>query len=202
MAGFALRVFRLKDGARHKVLMLSTWDGNGIITHFVKRRSVYCTGRDSCKDHRQAASWRGYVHALVWHPAENQWVPVAFEVTERLELEMRGVYSRGQVWEVFRPSSAKGERQAVQGRVIETRPAAELPREIDIRPVLCTLYHETEVELTIPNPLPAKIIVELETLAPPVVDGRQETAPTASEVNAVAELLRKGRHVFGLKNGR
>jgi hypothetical protein len=202
MASLALRVFRVADGARHKVLCLSTWDGQGILTHFVRRRSVYCTGSDWCKAHKEPSTWRSYLHALVWHPADKTWIPVAFEVTERLELDMRGVYQRGQVWEVCRPRSARGERHAVQGRVAETRPASELPREIDIRPVLCTLYHEPTIEMNVSNPLPAKIIVELENLAPPTSSPVEREQPSAAEANAVADLLRKGRHVFGLKNGK
>ena len=43
-------------------------------------------------------SGKGYAHAEIYSRAIKAWNPVVLEITEHLELDLRGQYARGQVW--------------------------------------------------------------------------------------------------------
>lgn len=153
-------VFRVAAGTSCHVRMLSARLG-GLFTHWTKDGSVYCHPA-ACPDglHRTRQYWRGYVDAEGYNPANKLWVPLCLEITEALEKDMRGQYARGQVWELSRERVVDKNKPPVRGRLHDVLDPATLRKEMDVRPVLCNLFHVPHIELDKINPLPDRIIVE------------------------------------------
>lgn len=166
---YALRVFRIEPGMNVLARMLSESYG-GCFTHFLKGRSALCHGRDcelrSCILHR---TWKGYCAIEVWHDLDNCWMPWCLEITERLELDLRGLYARGQTWELYRDMQHSAKKTPVNGKLMETCDADTLPPAFDIVPCLRSIYHVNHVDLSIPSPLPMQVIVSASAGEPPAI---------------------------------
>ena len=99
----AVRVHRIDGNTSQFVRMLST-DYKGLFTHYYQKRSHYCVG-ETCRipTHASDRVWKGYVPAeLLLQGKRPVWVPICLEISENLELDFRGVYERGQLWELFK----------------------------------------------------------------------------------------------------
>jgi hypothetical protein len=164
-----LRVFRVEPGVEAIVRILSPVRSIvGIMTHWSKGRSLYCSpeGCAECRA-RSRRYWKGYLAALGWVEPSGCWLPIVLEVTESLELDMRGVIKRGQDWKLSRDREAKKQRQPVRGELRDQLDERELPRAFDFLPVLLNLYHELFMAVDVPNPMPGRVMVELAEGAPP-----------------------------------
>jgi len=154
-----LRVFRVEEGATVHARTLS--DGySGLFTHYVKGRSVYCQG-DKCEAqvHKADKVWKGYAAVELWDSSCKKWNPVVLEISESLELDLRGLWRRGQVWEFYRELPTKKKSMPIMGKLLEERDAAAFPLAFDFKAVLLHLYHVHAIHLGTLNPMPPRVIV-------------------------------------------
>jgi hypothetical protein len=162
-----VRVFRVDPGTAWRVRTLSPVYG-GLFTHFVKNRSRYCDPAGCRPEYPKGERfWRGYFAAELHDAAERCWRPVVFELTEHCELDMRGVYQRGQVWRVEREADKAGKHAPVRAALEGVVDPAQLPAAWDYRPVLFHLYHVEKLDLSASNPLPPRLMLQ----ATPFVEG-------------------------------
>lgn len=157
-----IEVFRVETFEPVFVRMLSP-DFKGIFTHYHRGRSEYCIG-EGCRipTHGVQRVWKGYVAAerLLMMGKKSVYVPCCFELTENLELDMRFIYQRGQLWEIFKSDSTKGKKSPVAGKLHRDEPPGDLRKPFDILPCLRALYHRDEIKLCFSSPLPARVYIE------------------------------------------
>lgn len=152
----ALRVYRVNPGDVVHLRTLSDGYG-GLFTHFFKNRSYYCSGPD-CNSmyHKMPRIWKGYSAVEIYSVEKKKWRPFVLEISEHLELDFRGIYKRGQVWELYRTLQTGKKATPVQGKLHEERGPSSVPAAFDIRPVLLHLYHCMAVSLDAKNPMPPR----------------------------------------------
>jgi hypothetical protein len=154
-----VRVLRVEAGHAHEIWTLSPELG-GLFTHYSQKRSHYCPGPScTCPLSRLQRVWKGYIAALCYVKATDDWHAVVLEISEHAELDMRGVYRRGQGWELSRPAERRGRHGPVVARLVTTETPATLPAPFPIEKVLRHLYHEDEIDLRHANPLPERISI-------------------------------------------
>lgn len=158
--------------------------------HKPRGRSEY-VAPDSSKDGLQ---WKGYVTSLLWQAADSQWVPIALELTEQLELDFRGRYARGQVWQVARTNRGGRTKHPVRGMLIEERDPSATPPEFDILPCLRNLYHTYDLKLCVPNPLAQRVELPAVKGDAPVMPGKSDERAAKPEdvVQFRAKLAQQG----------
>lgn len=189
-----LRVFRIDPGTQWYVRVLSPEYG-GLFYHWVGRgkygRSHYCQGPDCSPTlHKGRRYWKGYAAVEVWVEAESHWVPTVLEITEHLELDLRGRWKRGQTWILSRAEETAGKPAPVVGQLSEENPPGSVPPSFDVKPALQMLYHEERIHLGEPNPLPARQYVS-PTAGPRPKALQAETAEVLS-ADEIRQLLRRG----------
>lgn len=152
----AVNLFRI-DYSSNETLRFLSPAYYGLGTHYDRRGSVLCLG-DGCPPtlHREKRIWKGYAAAEVYVEKAGLWYPVVFEMTENLELDLRGIYARGQVWLLTRGPRRKDHPAPVAGRLLDPLPGVEARPEFSIWPVLQRIYHSREFPESIDNPLPPK----------------------------------------------
>lgn len=191
-----LRVFRIEEGTTVHARTLS--DGYlGLFTHYVKRRSVLCQGEDcEAAIHRAGKIWKGYAAVELWNAPTNRWNPFVLEITESLELDLRGIWKRGQVWEFYRELPVKKKSMPISGKLLEERDPTTVPPAFDFRPVLLHLYHVHQIHLGALNPMPPRVIVKAsEGDGPAILSSERNGTPTVDpEVERqFQEFLRTGK---------
>lgn len=166
-----LEVFRVALGQTCHVRMLSPNYG-GLFTHWHKGQSRYCFGK-TCNPavHREDMVWKGYTAAQLWIPPEpgrkGCWKPVVLEITESLELDLRGQYQRGQIWELYRVKMERKDHPPTQGLLLEEHAPESFAPDFEIRHVLMNLYHTQTIDLGHKNPMPPRSFAETEEAPPP-----------------------------------
>ena len=132
----------------------------GLFTHYWQKRSQYCRGAD-CKisNHATDRTWKGYVAAerLLVVRGKALYVPICLEITEYLELDMRHVIGRGQLWELWKADAGKGKKSPVTGKLHDDEPPRDLRAPFDIMPCLRSVYHQDRIELIHKSPIPARV---------------------------------------------
>lgn len=199
-----VRVYRVDDGETALIRILSASRSvTGCWTHYhtKKERSYYCPGNGcpSCAK-KERGQWKGYVAALGWKLPEKMWIPVVCEITESCELDMRGVIARGQEWELSRAKEASQKREPVRAALKGTIDLAELPRAFDVLPTVLGMYHELHMDLSMPNPMPARVFMELVEGAPPIADQVEAVEQPAEYVPLTERLKQRGSATS--KNGK
>lgn len=156
-----VEVFRCTTFEPIFVRMLSE-SYKGLFTHYIRGRSQYCPGKGckypNCETDR---TWKGYV-AAEWMMEQGDkalYIPCCFEITEYLELDMRGVYERGQLWEIWKLAETKGKQKPVTGKVNADPKPDGLRRPFDILPCLRALYHRDIINLVHPSPCAARVFM-------------------------------------------
>lgn len=138
-----------------------TSDYLGCFTHYRKQSgSEYCGANCKHPDHGIKRLWKGYVPVLINVPNTDRWVPFAFEITEHLELDLRGVWGLNQTWEIYRDMTTKTKNGPMYGRLHKDPPWPKLPLPFNILPCLQAVYHVDVVKLDQKSPLPARVYVE------------------------------------------
>jgi hypothetical protein len=194
----AVEVLRIKGMDPYLVRFLSPTYG-GCFVHWERDRSRYCRGADCpAARHRLDRQWKGYAAIEVYLEASELWCPAVLEISEHLELDLRGVCLRGQMWSVFREKGTKKKPGKVHGRILDVAVDPDLPDPFDVVPVLRNLFHEDDVVLNVANPLVGRPIVQARNAAkPPTVAKTPELLePMSAEErekrrNIVSELKRK-----------
>jgi len=163
-----LRRLRLKPGQNFIVRVLSH-SYKGCLTHWVKGNGEYCPGPEDCRWHAVPTIWKGYVVCESWDQAATLWIPHVLEITECLEQDFRGVYRRGQVWNLtYKTKKQTGGAAALIGELWEQLDPYTLPEPYDMRPVLALTYHRQDVRLTLDNPMPKRLTVTASKGRPPI----------------------------------
>lgn len=181
-----VEVARIDPGSSHIFRILSASYG-GLFTHY-KGFSRYCPGEDFCELHRLERIWKGYAAAEWWLERERVWRPCVLEITECLELDMRGRFGRGQVWEVFKGQRTKRKSPKLEGKLHETVDSALLQPAFDIMPVLRKLYHVDAVDLSKKSPCAARVLAHDVPGDPPAI---MAAKPQATMDPAEYEARRK-----------
>ena len=164
---YRLDVLRIGAGESVILRMLSP-SYKGLFTHYIKRRSQYCEGKEcACGNQRVPRVWKGYLAAEEYVQKQNLWLPRILEITEYLELDFRGRYKRGQVWQVKRLAEKKGETNPVTGVLQEERDEKTFPAPHIIIDGLRHLYHDSGLHLLYDNPLPSRTYVQPSKGDPP-----------------------------------
>lgn len=193
----AIRVYRydVKENRPRFVRMLSP-DYKGIFTHYYQKRSLYCIG-EGCRvqNHNIDRTWKGYVAAELLDLGEKGiWFPIALEITENLELDLRGVYQRGQLWEIYAQDLGKPRKNPpITAKLHADAAPDNLRKPFDIVPCLRALYHRDVVDLKHPSPLPARVYVE-ETESPlPEVLQREKSERADPSFSFAEEAARRAK---------
>ena len=162
-----LRVFRIEPGTTEHLRALDESYG-GLMTHYGRSGSSICLGdRCSLRTCLTDRTWKGYASADLYLPGSNCWLPVAWEITEAMELDLRGLFRRGAVWKVSRAVQTKRHKTPAVAAFVEMADLATLPPAFDVRPTLMHMYHTTLVNLSVKNPLPPRPMCEPTFGAPP-----------------------------------
>jgi hypothetical protein len=195
---FAVRVTRLKAGqsCTIRTLSLALW---GLLTHYVKDRSMYCPGRGECPVtlHAQGSVWKGYIAAELWSDQTKRYYPTVAEITESAELDMRGRYKRGQLWTLSRPPSATGKRCPYVATLLESQAEADCPPPFDVIPLLQQMYHRLDVRLDAENPLPGRIFAAAHEGVGPQLGDVEKVASQEELRSAYKRLMEERGHTNG-----
>jgi hypothetical protein len=194
-----LRCFRVEKGTTAFVRTL-TDEYSGLFIHYVGKRpngrSHYCEGQacDPAK-HRLDQTWKGYAPVEVWDDRTKKWCPFVLEITEHMDLEIAGMWKRGQVWEFWREAVQGFNGTPVFAKLVETRDASTFPQPFDMFPVLKAMYHVKFISLGIKNPLPPRVLIsDSDGDAPaPLKQGPENAKPTQEQWDKLQEAFMKGK---------
>jgi hypothetical protein len=193
----ALQVVRILAVPRAEGLcVLFCGPYQGLLTHYLQGRSWGCPGPEKCPTnvHRARTLWKGYAPVRAWNATQDHWFPGVLEITEALEETLRGRRLAGEVWMLHRENDRK-KSGPIAGVLLETRPPSPLSAPFDIRPPLCRMYHSLDLELGVPNPLPAKVTA-------PIALGERPPLPAAPQAAEVSpptpQQLQKLRRLAGM----
>lgn len=169
-----LEVRRCGWGETFVLRVLSPQYG-GLMTHRVRGRGQYCPHpAEPCYNHKLDLQWKGYAAVQVWDEKRELWIAATFELTESFELDVRNQWARGQLWQVSRGPKTEDHGEPVVGRLIDQVDPKTLPPEFNYRPPVHSIYHRFTVDLTTPNPLPDRVVLEPSTGDPPPAWTRQK----------------------------
>jgi hypothetical protein len=208
-ASYPLQIQRLEKTDEVFVRLLTEIHGRilGFNVHYVSDESVYC-GPKCTRDHAKLKSqWKGYLAAERYHQPTNLWYPCVLEITEGCELLMRGRAARGQVWRLWRHDEGKGKKTGVQAELIDQLDPYVLQRPFDLLVTIRRTYHDLSIELSTPNPMPPKVIVQATEGAPPKGLEPQSApgpVPTFAELDPVlarSKQAQAGQRTRAHKNG-
>lgn len=193
---YALRLFRVAPDTSYHLRTLSHAYG-GVLTHYTKGGSVWCNPEGCLSPfHKKGPIWKGYCTCELYDEANRWWAPVVFEMSEACELDFRGRYRRGQIWIVERAPLVDHKKPPVRARLIGEAAEDELPPAHDYVPVLRSVYHAFNLTAGVKNPLPARVIVQPTTGAPPP-DMIEERTAEAPATETFAELMRRNQAMNG-----
>lgn len=154
-----VRVFRVEEGQTVELISLSGSYG-GLFTHWAKGRSILCRGAECPGEkHRQEKFWKGYAPVWRYEPDTRLLIACVLEISEHTELDMRGVWRRGQLWRLAREVSAGQKHAPCTAELRGLVDQAQIPIAFDVRPVLMHLYHAEQIDLTVANPAPPRIVI-------------------------------------------
>jgi hypothetical protein len=184
---YVLSLFSTAPGTSSVIRTLSdTLEGLG--THFVAGRPVWCR-QDECPVavHKHRYQWRGYFAGEVWIPKVARWAPYVVEVSEACELDLRGIFRRGQQWELSRLPVSESNKPPVVGLLLSEDDPASYPPVFDIIPTLSRIYH-ANVVLGVENWMPARTVVKMSDGAPPPGFAAAPPRPERKELGPVKSM--------------
>lgn len=166
----------------------------GLNTHFIKGQgSQYCRG-ENCPNawHKEKKVWKGYLAGETHNFTAERWEPGVLEITESLELDLRDIYCRGQVWEIKRGVKVGKTNPPLSGRFHEQLNEKHLPPAFDYMPVLLHIYRVFPLDLTAKNPMPPRVLVPFSKDAAPTGTVKEPEKPMSAEQRIdFAERMRK-----------
>jgi hypothetical protein len=183
-ARVSVRITRVGHGQTLYILSLSD-HYQGLFTHWKDPHSVYCPDDGTCywRKCQEEQIWKGYTPVLFWNTSTANWLPTVLEISEKLELDLRGKWKRGQEWVLTRAQELDRKKKPVRGRLaVVQRPSENLPEEFDILPVLSAVFRVAHVKLGKQNPLPMpQTMLPFESAAPKALRP-DDQAPASPEV--------------------
>lgn len=160
----AVEVLSVEANGVYIVRFLGGYDGT--MMHWLSgrgegRRSHPCPGVNACAAgmHRNLLLWKGYAPVEVWDGTDLQWYVQVLEITENLELLLRGRDLRGEEWGLERPQPTR-KRTPVQGRFITRLTTDMLRPEFDFRPIVQRIYRDEPISWGVPNPIAPRVFME------------------------------------------
>lgn len=156
-----LGVLRVGEGETHDVIFVQGGPILGLLTHYESKRSYACDG-EGCTRCRKGIDrvWKGYAAILHWDKAGKQWWPNCLEITESLELDLRGRIFHSGMWQLSRKAPTKpGRHPPIVGMELQRGPAPLMCPTFDIMPAVHWLYHDYAIELITPSPIPPRATV-------------------------------------------
>lgn len=192
-----IELFRISGGQPVFVLTLTS-EYKGLFVHYRKKEnSLVCQGDGKCRHalHDISRTWKGYVPALVNVPKTTRWLPYCFEITEHLELDLRGAWAAGQTWEIYRDIT-KGKNGPLYGKLHLDEAPPKLPEPFSILPCLRAVYHTDVIKLDYPSPLPARVYVDEFQGPMPTVLQPKDDAGVPEGFSAAEEFERKNGEEF------
>jgi hypothetical protein len=153
--------------------------------------------------------YRGYGAALKFVEQTKKWLPVVFELTERLEHDMNGVWSRGQVWEISKERDTKETRGKVTGVLKNQLDPQMIPPPVNIEPVLKALFRVECLPWGAVNNVPKAVavsFVEIDQRADPArrsgEQAEEQKRPSAFSQEIIDELAKRSRMPKETSNGK
>lgn len=192
-----LTVTRCLPGDNFGVIFLADGPILGLITHWLKGSSQRCFG-DTCLPCRSNMDkvWKGYAPAIFYVKAEKHWLPTVLEVSESLELDLRGIVRRGQEWHLTRALAGRKRKPPTIGRWIRQLHADSLPPAFPTDQAVRVVYHDNLIETDVPSPLAARSMVEPLQLNPHGLPDKEQ-APSVEEIarrrEQIARLISQPR---------
>lgn len=180
------------QGAEAIFIKTLTEDYRGLFTHYKRPESLVCTG-ENCRHalHGIKRVWKGYVPILINIPKTPRWVPYCFEITEHLELDLRGVWARGQTWEIYRDVDKKSKNGPVHGKLHADATPENLPAPFNIVPCLRAVYHTDVIDLCHKSPLPPRVYIEAVEMPAPEVTKPNKVQELPDDYSFTEEFQRR-----------
>jgi len=131
----------------------------GLTTHWHSGRTHPCLGSERCIPtiHRSRTVWKAYAPVESWEIVTELWIPAVLEITESLESHLTGRRLRGETWILSRSASKKV--GSVIGVYTETVPEKDLRPAFSIVSILERFYHQKDLQLGTPNPIPPQVFL-------------------------------------------
>ena len=195
-----LGVLRVAEGQSHNVIFVQGGPILGLLTHYESKRSFPCDG-ESCLRCKKSFDvvWKGYAAVLLWDKAAKQWWPTVLEVTESLELDLRGRVQHSGMWEITRAVATKpGRHPPIVGHEMKRGPAPLLCPTFDLLPAVHWLYHDYEIKVALPSPIPGRATVSM-VVAPSPAD--MVDPPSSSKERIVTTFSERFSGAGKLVNG-
>jgi len=162
-----IEVFTIALGVPYHVRMLSG-EVSGLFFHWKRGGGTYCDPGTCCTEvPRPGRTWLGFVAAEVYDRLAKLWRPTCFPISERLELDLRHRYRRGQTWLIEQGKPIDKKNQPVRGKLVDEANPTSFPAAFQILPVIRTIYHAPHAELGQKNPMPDIVLVEASNAPPP-----------------------------------
>jgi hypothetical protein len=170
-----VKLLRCEEGQSF-ILRFLTEKYGGMFTHWTGTRSVRCwsSGCEPCRK-RNRQIWKGYIGVEEWIASTRSWKPHVLEISEHLELRLRGRNLKGEVFKVSRAKKASGTKKptAVEGEYLRTMSDIVLRDDVLVSVILQWVYGPGEYPLDEDNPLPAKLFLDHKRDEPPPADAAQ-----------------------------
>lgn len=154
-----VRVVRVDQEKVLLVRFLAGWQACKMHYRPTGKEKYYPCQNDQCPTdwHRCKPLWRGWAPVELWEEATQLWWPMALEVTESLEEQLRGKQLRGQTWGLSRPKVKKEGNPVVAALVAE---GGDFRRPFDVTSLLLRIYRCEKIHWGYANPMPPKLMLE------------------------------------------
>lgn len=177
----------------------------GYETHFLKDgraagkgKTHPCQGGRCPHPHNKIDTlWYAYLSVDVWLDMERLWKPAVLQVSESLELDMRGKVEKGQFWDISKLAT-KGKGSPYRGIPTGYAELQELPQGTIVLAVLRQTWHAPWLQPPeIVNPAEPRVYGEMKAGTPPpgtiAFDEEQMRLkiPSPQERQKMREELRK-----------
>lgn len=199
----AVSLLKLWGTTVYNVRLLS-YSPLGLFTHWIpgkpKGHSELCTcDTGHCEFAKFDRLWKSYQPVEVLNPTGTLWQAHVLEVSEHLELDMRTIAVRGQVWHIGRRAGRAGKQAPIDGFLYQVRDASKLREPFDVTLVMRTVYHTDVFVQTVPNPLPPRLMLEpVEEEQRVVEHAKPDESPQAA---GAAEMWKQAKELAA-KNGK
>lgn len=200
-------ILRLTMGETAQVLCLSPGVGpekdrvGGTFGHYKGRWQPCIVGNCPAALHSTQRFWRGYIAAFVFSKAARRWEPCVLEVSESLELDMRGRYSPGQVWEISRAKGNGKKELPYVGRLCPKQPQLEATRAFDLVPILEAFYHCGPLDLSQASEQPSRTYLLPLPVGETVPDPTAPPSSTPATAEQREQLLKRLNGTLAMKGG-
>jgi hypothetical protein len=167
----------------------------GYFTRWLGKHSQYVPLSDlpPAGERKKEHVWVGFVLCQAWNDDRRLWEGIVLQVTENLEVDMRGHYDRGQIWEIVKQKPGK-KGSPISGARIGDCDLATLPPAVCFLDVLRVMWHVPDLQAgSIANPMPPRIYLADSSDAPPPGSKAKQEADDLAARPSADELERQRR---------